>query len=148
MAQMVKNLPTFPGKGNSYPLQYFCLENSKDREAWWATVHAVAMGYLICFPRENILGARCMGTLSCPQPQWASLVTQMVKNLLDMQESWIRSLGLNTKPRIKKGLVKSKDIYSRIKFQQKAWGLIFALKGKSRSSCSKRQTFRMAPACF
>ena len=24
-----------------YPLQYSCLENSKDRGAWWATVHGV-----------------------------------------------------------------------------------------------------------
>ena len=24
------------------PLQYFCLENSMDRGAWWATVHGVA----------------------------------------------------------------------------------------------------------
>ena len=31
-----------PGKGNGYPLQYSCLENSKDRGAWWATVHGVA----------------------------------------------------------------------------------------------------------
>ena len=28
------------GQGN--PLQYSCLENSMDREAWWATVHGVA----------------------------------------------------------------------------------------------------------
>ena len=27
-----------PGEGNGYPLQYSCLENSMDREAWWATV--------------------------------------------------------------------------------------------------------------
>ena len=27
-------------KGN--PLQYSCLENSMDREAWWATVRGVA----------------------------------------------------------------------------------------------------------
>ena len=26
------------GEGNSYPLQYSCLENSMDRWAWWATV--------------------------------------------------------------------------------------------------------------
>ena len=25
----------FPGKGNGYPLQYSCLENSMDRGAWW-----------------------------------------------------------------------------------------------------------------
>ena len=30
------------GEGNSNPLQYCCLENSMDREAWWATVHGVA----------------------------------------------------------------------------------------------------------
>ena len=29
------------GEGNSYPLQYFCLENSMNRGAWWATVHGV-----------------------------------------------------------------------------------------------------------
>ena len=52
---MVKNLPDStrdvdlisgsrrsPGVGNGYPLQYFCLENCKDRGAWWATVHRVA----------------------------------------------------------------------------------------------------------
>ena len=31
-----------PGKGNSYPLQYACLENSMDRETWGMTVHGVA----------------------------------------------------------------------------------------------------------
>ena len=30
-----------PGVGNSNPLQYYCLENSMDRGAWWATVHGV-----------------------------------------------------------------------------------------------------------
>ena len=28
-----------PGEGNGYPLQYSRLENSRDRGAWWATVH-------------------------------------------------------------------------------------------------------------
>ena len=31
----------FPGGGHGNPLQYSCLENPMDREAWWATVHAV-----------------------------------------------------------------------------------------------------------
>ena len=48
---VVKNLPakardigsipgsgTSPGEGNGNPLQYSCLENFKDRGAWWATV--------------------------------------------------------------------------------------------------------------
>ena len=38
----IPGLGRFPGKGNGYPLRYSCLENSMDREAWWATVHGVA----------------------------------------------------------------------------------------------------------
>ena len=51
---VVKNLPAnaegtsvIPGSGrslevgNGNPLQYSCLENSMDRQAWWATVHVV-----------------------------------------------------------------------------------------------------------
>ena len=30
-----------PAEGNGNPLQYSCLENSTDRGAWWAAVHAV-----------------------------------------------------------------------------------------------------------
>ena len=55
---MVKNLPAVqeiaedlgsipglgrsPGGGHGNPPQYSCLENSMDREAWWAMVHRVA----------------------------------------------------------------------------------------------------------
>ena len=50
----VKNMPAIwetwvqslgwedPLERNGYPLQYSCLENSMDRGAWQATVHAVA----------------------------------------------------------------------------------------------------------
>ena len=31
-----------PGEGNGNPLQYSCLENLMEREAWWATVYRVA----------------------------------------------------------------------------------------------------------
>jgi len=31
-----------PGEVNGLPLQYSYLENSMDREAWWAAVHGVA----------------------------------------------------------------------------------------------------------
>ena len=34
-----------PGVGNDNPLQYSCLENSMEREAWWATVHKVTKSW-------------------------------------------------------------------------------------------------------
>ena len=33
------------GEGNGTPLQYSCLENSMDGEAWWAAVHGVARSW-------------------------------------------------------------------------------------------------------
>ena len=58
VAQSVKNLPVMqktwvqslgqglregsPGEGNGNPLQYSCLGNPMDREAWRTTVHGVA----------------------------------------------------------------------------------------------------------
>ena len=35
----IPGLRRSPGEGNGNPLQYSCLENPMDREAWWATVH-------------------------------------------------------------------------------------------------------------
>ena len=51
-ALSVKNLPAMqtgsiprlgrsPGEGNGNPLQYSCLENPMDKEAWQATVHGI-----------------------------------------------------------------------------------------------------------
>ena len=40
----IPGLERFPGEGNGYPLQYSCLENSIDREAWLAIVHVVFGG--------------------------------------------------------------------------------------------------------
>ena len=57
VAQLVKNPPAMrdldlipglgrsPWEGNSYPLQYSCLENSMDRGAWQTTVHGVAKSW-------------------------------------------------------------------------------------------------------
>ena len=30
-----------PGERNGYPIQYSCLKNSIDKEAWWATAYGV-----------------------------------------------------------------------------------------------------------
>ena len=55
---LVKNLPTSagdvgsvpesavsPGGGNGTPLQYSCLENCMDKEAWQPTAHGVRVGH-------------------------------------------------------------------------------------------------------
>ena len=38
-AGLIPGLGRSPGEGNGNPLQDSCLENSKDRGAWWVTVH-------------------------------------------------------------------------------------------------------------
>ena len=35
----------YPGGGLCNPLQYSCLENPMDREAWWAMVHRIAKSW-------------------------------------------------------------------------------------------------------
>ena len=55
---MVQNLPagdagSIPGLGRSsgggsgIPLQYPCLENPMDTEAWWATIHGVVKSWTL-----------------------------------------------------------------------------------------------------
>ena len=38
----IPGLGRSPGEGNGNLLQYSCLENPMDGEAWWATVHGIA----------------------------------------------------------------------------------------------------------
>ena len=38
---LIPGLGRSPGEGNGYPLKYSCLENSRDRRAWWAILHRV-----------------------------------------------------------------------------------------------------------
>ena len=41
-AGLIPGLRRLPGEVNGNPLQYFCLGNSMDGGAWWATAHGVA----------------------------------------------------------------------------------------------------------
>ena len=57
VAQMVKYQPAkqrprfnpwvgkIPREGNGNPVQYSCLENSMDRETWWATIQGVTTSW-------------------------------------------------------------------------------------------------------
>ena len=73
-AQNVGDLGSIPGSGrsprggNGNPLQYSCLENPMDREAWWATVHGVSKSQtrqrltVSHFSEECYVGADCLNT--------------------------------------------------------------------------------------
>ena len=39
---VIKRVRFTHGEGNGNPLQYSCLENPMDREAWWVIVHRVS----------------------------------------------------------------------------------------------------------
>ena len=100
-----------PGEGNGNPLQYSCLENPMDGGTWWDTVHRVAKSRtrLSNFTSLHFTsvgkGFACSTGDPCSIPglgrssgegigyplqySWASLVAQVVKNPLPMQETWV-----------------------------------------------------------
>ena len=69
------------GEGNGNPLQCSCLENPRDRGAWWADIYEVAQSQT----RQK--------RLSSP-----STVAQIVKNLPAMWETQVWSLGQEDPP--------------------------------------------------
>ena len=65
----VPGLERSPGEGNGNPLQYSCLENFTNREAWWATVQtqpsdfhfhfSLWIGRLLSFPLNLLSNMSC-----------------------------------------------------------------------------------------
>ena len=94
-----------PREGNDNPLQYSCQENSKDRGAWWATVHGVIKSW----PRLKRLGTSkhwsgCLqglsGTVLCSRSRggrslgksfWRSYMEAQISRVCDgVTMSWTR----------------------------------------------------------
>ena len=42
---LIPALGRSPGGENANPLQYYCLGNPMDTEAWWATIHGVTKSW-------------------------------------------------------------------------------------------------------
>ena len=51
----IPGLRRSPGVGNGNALQYFCLENSMDRGAWWVTAHRVTKSWTHTHGRDLLL---------------------------------------------------------------------------------------------
>ena len=111
------------GEGNGNPLQCSCLENPRDRGAWWAAVYGVAQSRTrlkrlsssssndfsevvqscpaLCDPVDcSLPGSSVHGIFQAIVLEWIainintpSLVAQTVKNLSTMRETWVQSLG-------------------------------------------------------
>ena len=47
------------GEGNGNPLQYSCLEDSKDRGAWWAMVHVITESDMAEYTAHGFRMALC-----------------------------------------------------------------------------------------
>ena len=79
----IPGLGRIPGERNSYPLQYSCLENSMDREAWWATVHVVTKsqtGRVKHYSRHF----------------YVSIVLDHIATLWGSYHPWFRDIGTET----------------------------------------------------
>ena len=84
-----------PGEGNGNPLQYSCLGNLKDGEAWWVTVHGVIKRWtwLSSFPLTFKIPAE--GNLSHEIKRHLLLGRKVVTNL----DNVLKSISLPTKIR-------------------------------------------------
>ena len=112
-----------PGEGNSNPLQYSCLENPTNREAWEAIVHGVTKSWT---GLKRLNTHTLWSSLVASFPWWfffiASLVAQMVKNLSEIQETQVQSLG--QEDLLEKGIATYSSIFAwRIPRTEKPGGL-------------------------
>ena len=67
-----------PGGGHGNPLQYSCLENPMDREAWWPTVYEAAKSQTQLSDYNTHTGSYS-----------ASQVVQWRRLHLPLQETWV-----------------------------------------------------------
>ena len=72
------------GEGNGNPLQYSCLENPRDRGAWWAAVYEVAQNWTRL---KQLSMHACKDAYNYHKYTSLSLVAQLVKNPLAMWDT-------------------------------------------------------------
>ena len=90
----VPGLGSSSGEGNGNPFQYSCLENSKDREAWWATVHGVAELDTTELLTQSTVHITQMWLISCPCGQCPGSWSWETQSLCSESCGWSFWCGL------------------------------------------------------
>ena len=85
---MIPGLGRSPGERNGTPLQYFCLENPRDGEAWWAAIYGVTQS-LTRLKQLSVPHEICKNK----KKKKDFPVAQTTKNLPAIQETQVQSLG-------------------------------------------------------
>ena len=73
------------GEGNGNPLQYSCLEDSMDGEAWWAAVHGVAKS------RPRLSDFTFLTAICC---SFSSCFYTASPLLVEVSDLWLPTMGL------------------------------------------------------
>ena len=82
--------PSCIGEGNGNPLQYSCLENSRDRGAWWAAVYGVAQSRTQLKRLSSKSPCWSRLTLVCLRPSVISI--EWEKCSASPGKAWLKSL--------------------------------------------------------
>ena len=83
----IPGLGRSPEIGNGNPLQYSCLENSMDREAWWTIVHGAIKSWTRLFSQHSDKGHVHIST---------PLANLFSRHVLPFSEAKVQSLYGNT----------------------------------------------------
>ena len=89
----------FPGEGTGYPLQYSCLENPMDREAWQVTVYGVSESWARLSTHTKSVYGPAVSLLPHSRPLINIFSGNTDLERLQTQEEWREAQGW--KPRDK-----------------------------------------------
>ena len=85
-----------PGGGHGNLLQYFCLENPMDREAWWATAYRTQLKWLSMHTYQPV-GFKSVFTKSCSKiiRQYSHVILAQLFGPLYFSRLWFLDISIS-----------------------------------------------------